>query len=120
MAELAAITGGERNGAFVIEADIVLLGIADGTVHLQRGAHDVQGRACGSRLRGRYHGRMVLTGIEGREHAIHQRAVELDVDEAIDGAVLQHLKAADRLSELLPQLDVRDAEVERRGGEADE
>jgi hypothetical protein len=49
---------------------------------------------------------MVLARIPGSEHAIDERAIELDIDEAVHRAVLQHLEASDRPPELLPQLDV--------------
>ncbi len=63
---------------------------------------------------------MVLARVVGGEHAIDERAIELDIDEAVDRAVLQHLEAADRLAELLAQLDVVERHIERGGGEADE
>src|SRR5215475_2705480 len=63
---------------------------------------------------------MVLARVERGEHAVNERAVELDVDEAIDSAMLQHLEAADGLAELLAQLDVLERDGERRGGKPDE
>ena len=66
------------------------------------------------------HGGMVFAGVEGGEHAIDQRAIELDIDEAVDRTVLQHLEAADRPPELLAQLDVVERDLERRSRKADE
>ena len=119
MAELAAIASRQRDRTLVVEADVMLLGITDGAMHLQRAAHDLERRARRPRLRRRHHRRMMLARVIGREHAIDERAVELDVDEAVDRAVLQHLEAADRLAELLAQLDVVERDIERCGRQAD-
>src|SRR6476660_4462598 len=63
---------------------------------------------------------MVLAPVVGGEHPINERAIELDSDEGVDGAVLEHLEAADRPPELLPQLDVLEGDIESRSGQADE
>ena len=42
MGDLVAVLRGERHRALVVDADVVLVGVADGAVQLQRGAHGFQ------------------------------------------------------------------------------
>ena len=58
--------------------------------------------------------------VPGGQHLEQQRAVELGVDVAVDHAVLQRLEAADRLAELLAQLDVAERHVERASRNAEQ
>ena len=58
MGDLVAIFRRERDCAFVVDADVMFIGVSDGAVKLKRGADCIEAAAAEARLHCRNHRRM--------------------------------------------------------------
>ena len=101
-------------------ADIVLVGIADGAMQLQRVAHDLVRDADGARLGAGDHRRLHGLLVPGNANPMQQRTVELEIDEIVREAMLQRLETAERLAELPPRLHMLQRQGQRALAEAEQ
>src|SRR5580704_10042267 len=106
-------TACQRPGALQVEVKVVLGGVADRTVALERGSAGQMGGGVGFGLRHRdIDGRLGITGRDRRCGPVHQRTCEFEGDARVGEVVLDRLEGADRDPELPAVADVVDRHVE--------